>query len=98
MNMLRLIRANGCVPLVPLLLWNIFFTSQLPSEISSGFDEGIPTWILLGESVFRIAIFALPIFVRINISTPVGRRGLVVFLAGTVVYFAAWIPLMVAPD
>ncbi len=99
MNLLRKITSNGYMPLIPIFAWNILFASALPPAYApASFNKGIPFLILAGENIFRTIIFALPLFFSLNIKTPIGKKGLILYCVGTVLYFASWLALMFAPD
>lgn len=97
MNKLQLTWLNGFWLVVPALLWNLVFASQLPQEIFSS-DEGIPGWLLAAEGVLRIAVFAGPLLLHLRWESPLSRAGWILFVLGTLVYFASWLPLMNTPD
>ena len=99
MNVLRKITSNGYLPLVPVFAWNLMFASMLPQAYDPAhFDRGIPPAILTGENVFRAIIFSLPLFFSLNIKTAIGKKGLLLYCVGTVLYFSSWLALMFAPD
>lgn len=99
MNAIKSLISNGYIPILPILIWNIIFTSKLPPAYEPrAFNSNIPLFLIIGENVFRTIIFILPIFVRFNISSKIGRRGLVIFLIGMLLYFASWILLIYAPN
>jgi hypothetical protein len=95
---MNLIFSNGFVPILPILLWNIVFASKLPSEFQpKTFHSDLPVFIVVGERMFRIIIFAMPLFLKINIFTDTGRSGLLIYLIGVFLYFASWLFLMFVP-
>lgn len=84
--------------LVPVILWNIALAEQLPPAFSPAeFWRDIPKGLAFAENSLRIAVFALPFFMPLNLSTPASRRGLLIFAAGTAVYFASWLALILSP-
>lgn len=90
--------ANGGVLLLPILVWNAVFTPALPPALGSAeFWRDIPPAVAYGENAFRGAVVVLPFLMPIELSTTGERRGLWFFIAGAVVYFAAWLPLMLTP-
>jgi hypothetical protein len=82
--------------ILPLLAWNILFGAKIPQEQITS-DAHSPAWLLGAENAFRLANFILPLFLRIKLDSNLGKIGLVVYIIGTLIYFASWIPLMVAP-
>jgi hypothetical protein len=61
-------------------------------------DAQSPTWLLFAENITRIFVFAFPLFLPMQVKDRLSKTGLIVYLAGTMIYFAAWIPLILAPD
>lgn len=90
---------NGIWLTVPILLWNIIFASRLPAQyLPDIFWKDIPDVVKYGENIMRIVVFGMPLFFSIGLSTKTQKQGLVWYLAGTAVYFLAWIPLLFMPD
>ncbi|MCK5128943.1 MAG: hypothetical protein KAQ68_03755 [Clostridiales bacterium] len=99
MNIFKAILSNGFVLMMPIFIWNIIFTSKLPSPFEArNFDVGIPQYILLGENLFRAVVFILPILFTIDMSTRVGKIGLLFYLAGCLIYFASWLLIIYMQD
>ena len=83
---------------LPILAWNVLCARYLPAPLgSSEFNRDIPPLMRYGENTLRIAVMVLLFLMPLDMTTAVQRRGLWLFLAGTLVYLLAWIPLMVAP-
>jgi hypothetical protein len=83
--------------IVPLLAWNLIFGSKITqAQITS--DAHSPAWLLGAENIFRLATFMLPLALRLRFDTSLGKIGLAVYLIGTLIYFASWLPLMFAPQ
>ena len=84
---------------VPILVWNVVCTRFLPPALgSTEFWRDIPPLVTYGEQSLRFAIMVLPFLMPLEVATITERRGMVVFMTGALVYFAAWIPLMLAPQ
>jgi hypothetical protein len=83
--------------ILPLLAWNIIFGAKITQEQITS-DVHSPAWLLGAENVFRLAAFILPLLLRMRLDTSLGKIGLVIYVVGTLVYFASWIPLMLAPQ
>jgi hypothetical protein len=82
---------------LPLLAWNLLLGSKLTQEqIASAAHS--PAWLLGAENVFRLATFSLPLFLRLQLDSNLGKIGLAVYLLGRLVYFASWILLIWAPQ
>lgn len=85
--------------LVPALVWNLAFAGQLPPAFSPElFWRDIPQGLALAENGLRLAVFALPFFMPLQLASPAGRRGLLIYAAGTAIYFASWLALMLSPE
>ena len=84
---------------LPILLWNIAFSSRLPSTYQPDiFWHNIPPVIEYGESIFRMLAFLLMFLMPLRISTTTQKAGLIVYIVGTLLYFAAWIALIFYPQ
>ncbi len=80
---------NCFILIIPVLLWNAIFTSRLPAGYSS--DVGVSQAILILEHVLRIPVFFYPILLPLQINDRYSKAGIVIYVAGVVVYFASWI-------
>jgi hypothetical protein len=89
--------ANCFWLIVPILLWNILLGSKITQEQIIS-DTHSPAWLLGAQNIFRLATFILPLLLRIKIDTSFGKIGLAGYIIGTLVYFASWLPLMLAPQ
>lgn len=84
--------------LIPSLALNALLSRQLPPAFQPNvFGVGIPLVISLPESVFRAVVMVLPALMPLAISTSIQRFGLLLFCAGTLIYFASWAALILAP-
>jgi hypothetical protein len=92
---LELTWANCFWLIVPILVWNIIFGSKLTQEQITS-DAHSPAWLLGAENLFRLVTFILPLLLRMRFDTSLGKIGLAVFIIGTLIYFASWLPLMYA--
>lgn len=97
LDLSKYVLRNGIWLTGPALLWNIALTNRLPWQFrSETFWKDIPVVVQLGESILRLVVFALPAF--FTVASPRTRRGgWVWYLGGTVIYFASWLPLLLAP-
>lgn len=90
---------NCFLLLLPVFVWNIIFINKLPKEFQAEvFWKDIPTFIKYAENSLRIFLFALTVFIPINISTTVQKKGLFLYLFGIILYFSSWLFLMYFPD
>ena len=84
--------------LVPAVLWNIALTERLPPAFTlAEFWRDIPAPLAFAENSLRVAVFALPFFMPLDISAPTSKRALLIYAAGTLVYFASWLVLILSP-
>ncbi len=82
--------------LVPILIWNIALAPKITvEEVVS--DAHSPAWLLMAENITRILVFALPLLMPLQVKDDLSKTGLIIYLAGTLIYFASWIPLILAP-
>lgn len=88
------IRWSNCFWLViPLLAWNIALAPNLTlEEVISDADS--PAWLLAAENLTRIVVFAFPLLLAFQVKDRLGKTGLAIYLAGLLIYFASWIPLV----
>lgn len=96
--MLPVLQPLNCIwLLLPIIVWNAVFTSRLSQE---GFksDAGVPKPVLLTETVLRIAVFVWPLFLPLRWREPPSLAGWLLFAAGTLIYFASWLPLIYRPE
>lgn len=99
MNILLKIITNGYVLMLPILLWNVIYTSKLPSCYNPyTFNSGLPLPISIGENIFRVIVFIFPLLLTFNIASSNGKKGLVIYGVGCILYFASWLMLIYMPD
>ena len=90
---------NGVFLLLVTMLWNIIFYEYLPETFSlENFRKNIPAIVLTGENIFRILTFGFTIFLLLGLKDNAQRIGLVLYIAGVVIYFASWAAQMFLPD
>jgi hypothetical protein len=87
---------NGFLLILPLLAWNLVLGPRITlEEVTS--DAHSPRWLLLAENITRTVIFAFPLLLPILIKATWNKAGLIVYIVGTLIYFASWLPLILAP-
>ena len=90
--------ANCFWLLVPILLFNLALARRLPAAYQPAiFWRNIPSAISLPESIFRALVMVLPVFMRLQLSTPSQKLGLGLYAAGLLIYFASWLVLIAVP-
>ena len=83
--------------ILPVLIWNLILGPRITDpRITS--DEFSPKWLLMAENVMRIFVFALPLLIPLTLTTPIQKTSLVIYISGTLIYFASWIPLLFTPQ
>lgn len=95
---LRYVVSCGLLTL-PILAWNLIFARFLPPPLASPeFERDIPRLVAYGENALRVVVMVLPFLMPLDLATLGQRRGLLLFAAGTLLYFLAWVPLMIVPQ
>lgn len=87
---------NGFWLLLPLLAWNLALGSRLTLEAVIS-DAHSPKWLLMAENITRILVFALPLLLPLKFKSAWNKTGLAVYVLGTLIYFASWLLLLLAP-
>ena len=84
---------------VPIVVWNLALTRFLPPALASNeFSRDIPALVTYGENTLRVVVMVLPFLMPLEVATVGQRRGVLLFVVGTIVYFLSWVPLMVVPQ
>ena len=84
---------------VPILVWNVVCTRFLPPALASNeFSRNIPPLVTYGENILRVVVMLLPFFMPLKMVTVAQRRGVWLFVVGTLLYVLTWVPLMIAPQ
>ena len=65
---------------------------------SKEFWRDIPPLVAYGENSLRLAVVLPPFLMPLEVATVAQRRGLLLFVVGTVLYFLAWVALMIFPQ
>ena len=82
--------------MVPLLTWNIVLAPEITLEKVIS-DANSPAWLLTAENITRIIVFVFPLLLALQFRDMPGKAGLVIYVFGTLIYFASWIPLICMP-
>lgn len=84
---------------IPILLWNYAFTDRLPKAFQPEFfGKGIPPFIINIENGSRLLMFIFISLMPIEMLKPIQKKGLVLYVIGTLLYFASWLMLMYFPN
>ncbi|NLK56390.1 MAG: hypothetical protein GX292_02415 [Bacteroidales bacterium] len=84
---------------LPIMIWNIVLTNKLPQEYQPDiFWKDIPAWLKYAENISRTLIFILAFLMPLRISTLTQKRGFILYVVGTIVYFVSWLILIYLPD
>ena len=90
---------NCMLLLVPIMLWNMLFSANLPRAFSPDvFWKDIPAFLAAGENFFRLVIFIVPLLMPLRIRTTEQKTGLALYIIGTTLYYLAWLALMIFPS
>ena len=86
--------------ILPLLAWNIGLGPRIADPRVTS-DSHSSKWLLMAENIARVMVFALPVLMplpgRADFPSALPTAGLAVYMLGTLVYFAAWLPLLLVP-
>jgi len=84
---------------IPILLWDYVFTDSLPKAFQAeNFSKGIPAFMINIENGSRLLMFIFISLMPIEILKPIQKKGLVLYVIGTLLYFASWLMLMYFPN
>ena len=90
---------NCFVLTIPILIWNILLTDKLPKTTKPEIlMQNISPFIIYAENIVRIIVFTMMAIIPIRISKKIQKQGLLLFLFGTIIYFASWLVLIYYPD
>ncbi len=94
---LRLTWWNCLWLVLPLLVWNLLLDPHLTDpRITS--DSASPKWLLAVETTARLVLFILPILLPLQVKSLWAKSGLALYIFGTLIYFATWMPLLWMSD
>lgn len=81
------------------MAWNIALTNKLPKDFQPDiFWKDIPAVLTYAENISRTLIFMLTLLMPLSISTFKQKRGLILYVGGTILYFVSWLGLIYFPD
>jgi hypothetical protein len=84
---------------IPVLLWDYIFTDKLPKAFQPEiFWKDIPSFITYGENISRLMMFIFISFMPLTVVTSKQRWGMLLYVAGTLLYFTAWVILIYFPN
>jgi hypothetical protein len=90
---------NCLLLLLPIMAWNLIFASKLPWVYSEEvFSKNILSFITIGENVFRLIVFILPVLMPLRIDTQSQKLGFWLYIIGIVIYFLSWLAQMYFPQ
>ncbi|HOZ85747.1 MAG TPA: hypothetical protein PK191_09665 [Niabella sp.] len=83
---------------IPVLVWDYIFTDKLPSLFQpENFWKDIPAFIAYGENISRLVMFVFISLMPLKIINDKKKCGLLLYVAGVLLYFAAWVVLIYFP-
>ncbi len=88
---------NGFLLILPLLAWNLALGRRITQEAITS-DAYSPKWLLIAENLTRILVFAFPLLLPLRLAAVWNQVGLGVYILGTLIYFASWLPLLRRPE
>ena len=81
------------------MIWNIVLSEKLPKAFQPNiFWNDIPAFLTYGENISRIIVFILTFLMPLSILTRTQKKGLFLYIGGTILYFASWFILIYFPD
>jgi len=81
------------------MVWNIVLSRKLPQDFQSEiFWKDIPTFLTYGENISRTIVFMLTLLMPLCITTLTQKRGLYIYIVGTLLYFTSWVVLIIFPN
>jgi len=81
------------------MLWNVFLIKKLPKAFQPEiFWDDIPSFLTYGENISRIIVFILTFLMPLSILTSTQKKGLFLYISGSILYFASWLILIYFPD
>ena len=85
--------AQSCIWLIlPILLMNLGLAAKLPKLYQPAFFSAqIPPWLTQAENALRIVIFILPLFMKLQLKSPMEKIGFVLYLCGSALYLLSWL-------
>ena len=90
---------NCFILALPVLIWNVVLTDKLPAAFQPGiFRRDISPLIMLVENVSRSMLFLIMLLFPLQMTDRLQRRGLLVYLAGLLMYFSSWLMIIYFPD
>jgi hypothetical protein len=97
---LELVWLNCLWLILPLLAWNGVLGPRITQDAITS-DAHSPKWLLMSENILRVLVFALPMLMPlpglVERQSGLHWAGLVIYILGTLAYFASWLPLLFAP-
>jgi hypothetical protein len=81
--------------IIPLLAWNLVLGPRI-TDLRVTSDAHSPKSLLIAENLTRIFVFALPVLLPLQWDNAWSKIGWGIYLVGTLVYFASWLPLLLA--
>jgi hypothetical protein len=84
---------------IPVLLWDYIFTNKLPKAFQPEiFWNNIPSFIIYGENISRVVMFIFISLMPLKVITNKQKKGMVLYVIGTLLYFMGWVILMYFPN
>jgi hypothetical protein len=83
--------------ILPLLAYNLWLGPGITdARVTS--DSHSSKGLFIAENITRILVFAFPLLLPLQVQDAWSKAGLGVYLLGTLIYFASWLPVLLAPS
>ena len=82
--------------ILPLLAWNLWLGSRI-TDARITTDSHSPRGLLIAENITRALVFVFPLLLPLQVQDAWSKAGLGVYILGTLIYFASWLPFLLAP-
>ena len=90
---------NCFLLLIPVLTWNVCLAKRLPWGYAPGGPwDHVPVWLGAVESGLRACVLALPLLMRLEVSSAWQRAGLWLYVVGVIAYGVSWSAQVWAPN
>ena len=84
---------------IPILVWDYIFTDKLPKAFQPEiFWKAMPSYITNVENISRLIMFIFISLMPLKIKTNAQKKGFVLYVVGTLLYFISWLMLMYLPN
>ena len=98
MGRIKYYAVNCFVLMLPVMLWNVLLASKLPPYFQPAiFNNNIPALIVAAENISRALVFLMTLLMPLSPVTQQQKTGLLLYVAGVLIYFSSWLALIYFP-